>query len=135
MAEWSSNLNDSTRHGTNVCASVAPDLSLVPDSSNRDTLEGPQQHLGNGAGQAGLASAWRAHKAQDGGTCICPPQPPYSQVLYNTILHLSHMGTVKRQPCGNHSIYVSHRLHQPDAGSGGLNAGLAVWPCFSGGAA
>lgn len=45
-------LDDSARHCANVCTSVAPDLSLVPNSAQGDTLEGALQHPCYGIGQA-----------------------------------------------------------------------------------
>ena len=82
------NLDDPAWHGTNIGTSVTSDLSLISDPPNRDPLEGAQQHLGDGAGQAGLACARRTHKAQDGSTRISASQPPHSQVLHDAVLHL-----------------------------------------------
>lgn len=67
---------------------MSSDLSFVSDPPNRDPLERAQQHLGDGAGQAGLACPWGTHKTEDRGSSIDPLQAPYRQVLYNAIFHL-----------------------------------------------
>src|SRR5690349_24027315 len=58
-------LNDASRHGPDVRASMAANLRFIPHSSETDSHEFSAKRVGNRLPQARLAYPGRAEKAKD----------------------------------------------------------------------
>ena len=115
--------DDLTGHGTDVGAAVAADLGFIPHAAQTDAHILAAQAFGDGACNAGLADARRAHKADD--LCLhvrC--QFAHGQRFQNAVLDLLQAVVVTVQNLlGTGNVQVVHREGVPRQVQAGVQIG------------